>query len=83
MAERVRFWFDGRELRAPAGSMLAAALANAGVLGLRRSLSGEPRGALCGMGICHECRVSVDGRAHVRACLVECREGLRVESGHA
>jgi sarcosine oxidase subunit alpha len=37
-----------------------------------------PRGALCGMGICGECRVTIDGQPHQRSCLVLCREGLEV-----
>ena len=39
-------------------------------VGLRTSVAGEPRGPLCGMGICHECRVTVDGEAHVLACML-------------
>jgi sarcosine oxidase subunit alpha len=42
------------------------------------SVSGEPRGPLCGMGICFECRVTIDGRAHQRACQIPCRSGMQV-----
>lgn len=48
---------------------LAAALENEGRRELRRSVSGEPRGVLCGMGICFECRVTVEGIPHRRACM--------------
>lgn len=47
---------------------LAAARACAGA-GFRTSISGEPRAPLCGMGICHECRVSIDGDDHQLACM--------------
>ena len=69
---------DGERLEVQAGFSLAAALANAGVFTLRRSASGTPRGALCGMGSCFECRVWVDGRSNVRACQVSCRPGMEV-----
>ncbi len=56
---------------------VAAALMNLG-LTARKSVSGEVRGPLCGMGICFECRVVVDGVAHVRGCQVMVREGMEV-----
>jgi thioredoxin reductase len=48
---------------------VAAARENAGRPVLRRSVSGEPRGVLCAMGICFECRVEIGGVAHRRACM--------------
>lgn len=72
---------DGREVTAAEGTPLAVALMNEGVSALRRSVAGEPRGVLCAMGACFECRVTVDGVAHVRACLVPCREGMAVVTG--
>jgi sarcosine oxidase subunit alpha len=50
----------------------------AGRSGFRRSVSGELRGPLCGMGICFECRVLVDGQLHVRSCQMLCREGMEI-----
>ncbi|CAE6721145.1 hypothetical protein R20943_01549 [Paraburkholderia aspalathi] len=66
---------DGRSVEVEAGTIVAAALAMAGAGRTRTSVSGEPRAALCGMGICQECRVTIDGRAHVLACQTLCREG--------
>ncbi len=48
---------------------VAAALENAGRRALRRSVGGEPRGVLCAMGICFECRVEIGGVPHRRACM--------------
>ncbi len=48
---------------------VAAARENAGQPILRRSVSGEPRGVLCAMGICFECRVEISGVPHRRACM--------------
>lgn len=64
----------------PAGSMVAAAVLQAGVNSLRRSVTGEARGPLCGMGICFECRVSVNGVAHVRSCQTLCEDGMDVRT---
>ena len=72
---------DGRPVPADDSLTVAAALLNAGVTGFRSSGRGEPRGPLCAMGICFECRVTVDGVAHRRACMVMCREAMRVETG--
>jgi sarcosine oxidase subunit alpha len=60
-------------------SMVSAALLKAGVA-CRRSVTGEPRTALCGMGICFECRATVNGAAHRRTCQLICREGMVVKS---
>jgi sarcosine oxidase subunit alpha len=69
---------DGRSILVPAGVSVAAALVDASVLAFRRSPSGEPRGPLCGMGTCYECRVSIDGVAHRRACLAVVEEGMAI-----
>lgn len=72
---------DGRELRVSPAKTLAAALLDAGVTAFRRSASGEPRGPVCGMGVCHECRVTVDGARDRRACLEPVRAGMEVVTG--
>ena len=76
----VRITVDGRRVEAEAGATLLAALWNAGVLALRRSVIGEPRGPLCGMGTCFECRVTVDGVTHRRACREPVRDGMEVRT---
>ncbi len=79
--ERCTLRVDGREIEAAAGSTVAAALLNAGVTRFRASASGGPRGPLCAMGTCFECRVTIDGTAHRRACLEPCRPGMEVATG--
>jgi len=71
---------NGVAVEVPEGAMVSAAVAIAGFQALRRSVTGEPRGPLCGMGICFECRVTVDGRAHVRSCQVDSRPGMEVRT---
>ena len=46
----------------------------------RRSVSGAMRAPLCGMGVCQECRVTVNSRAHVLACQTLCCAGMQIES---
>ncbi len=74
---------DGRPLAVPAGITVAVALLNHGVSIFRSSASGEPRGPLCAMGTCFECRVTIDGVAHRRACLTPCRPGMVIETAIA
>jgi len=64
----------------PAGSMVTTAVFAAGTTSFRRSVTGEPRGPLCGMGICFECRVTIDGVAHVRSCQTLCENGMDVRT---
>lgn len=75
----IRFTFDGREVTALPGETIAAALSAAGILALRKTAQGAPRGLWCGMGACWDCVVTVDGRAGQRACLVKAEAGMRVE----
>lgn len=60
------------------GMTVAAAVLSAGVTAFRRSVSGQPRGPLCGMGVCYECRLKVDGVRHVKSCQVLCKAGMEI-----
>ena len=73
---------DGHAVRVATGTSVAAALciARPAALGtLRRSVSGEPRAPFCGMGICQECRVLIDGRRRL-ACQTACAAGMAVDT---
>lgn len=72
-----RFRFDGREVEAYSGETIAAALVSANIWGLRITRSGKPRGLFCGMGVCGECSVLVDG-VQRRACLEYARAGAEI-----
>ncbi|MFT5115241.1 MAG: putative molibdopterin-dependent oxidoreductase YjgC [Parasphingorhabdus sp.] len=67
--ELVSFRFDDLDVPAYAGETVAAALIAAGHSATRRSRSGMPRGYFCGMGVCWECLVNVDGKPNQRACM--------------
>ena len=78
--KEVRIEVNGVKVSMPAGSMVAAAVLKAGVSSFRRSVTGEARGPLCGMGICFECRVTIDGVAHARSCQTVCENGMDVRT---
>lgn len=76
--------FDGRPLEVLPGRTVAAALWAAGVTawrGTRRT--GRPRGVFCGIGVCFDCLVTVNGRPNQRSCLVPVRPGdvIRTQRG--
>jgi len=72
--------FDGEALPAMAGETIAAALVANGRRATCVDPTGAPRGPYCGMGVCHDCLVVVDGRHGERACLTSARPNQRVES---
>jgi predicted molibdopterin-dependent oxidoreductase YjgC len=75
----VRLFADGREIPAFSGESVATALLAAGIRVARETARGhEPRGLFCGMGVCFDCVVTVDGVPNVRACLAPVAEGMRV-----
>lgn len=78
----VRLLVDGQALEAFEGESIAAALAANGIWTLRHTARlGQPRGIFCGMGVCHECALTVDGQAGVRACLTAAADGMVIETG--
>lgn len=70
------FSFDGREITAEPGQSVGAALIAAGHRSWRTTRHArEPRGVFCGIGICFDCLITVNGRPNQRACLTEVRDG--------
>jgi aerobic-type carbon monoxide dehydrogenase small subunit (CoxS/CutS family) len=80
MPEIVRVCLNGRSLEVRAGTTLAAALYAAEQFTFRRSEGGQGRGALCGMGICFECRVTIDQQPNCRSCQIIVRDGMTIET---
>ena len=78
--KRISLRVNGHNVSVWEGSMVSTAVVVSGVAGFRRSTSGELRGPVCGMGICFECRVTIDGRAHSRSCQVPCRDGMDIST---
>jgi predicted molibdopterin-dependent oxidoreductase YjgC len=78
MTEQLQIRVNGRPVSVPIGTVLAAAIASVGVGCFHRSPQGQARAPLCGMGVCMECRVTIDGRKHARSCTVLCADGMEV-----
>jgi hypothetical protein len=67
---------DGAARKVSTGRSIAAALLEGGAMSWRRTRRGdEPRGVFCGIGVCFDCLVTLNGTAGVRACVVEVRPG--------
>jgi aerobic-type carbon monoxide dehydrogenase small subunit (CoxS/CutS family) len=72
---------DGEMVQCFEGETLAAAMLTArGPIARTSSRLGKPRGFYCGIGVCFECAVTVDGRPNVRACQTWVRDGMQVQS---
>ena len=80
MSEQIDLTINGKPMRVAAGTSVAAALLMAGQPS-RISVQGEARAPLCGMGICMECRATVNGVSQRRTCQVICEAGMEVTTG--
>lgn len=79
MPDEITIVVDGSPVRVLSGTSVAVAVAIAG-RACRTSVTGEPRGPLCGMGICFECRVTINNIPHRRACQVFGEPGMVVRT---
>ena len=70
---------NGEPVSVLPGTTVAAAILISGSP-TRVSVTGEPRTPLCGMGICFECRATINGFAHRRSCQVICEPGMDVST---
>ena len=70
---------NGRPFAVQEGCTVAVAIAMAN-LPCRTSISGEKRGPLCGMGICFECRATVNGASHTRTCQLLCEPAMDIRT---
>lgn len=70
---------NGKPVSAYVGESLLAALIAAGIKTQKQSpVVLEKRGGLCGMGVCYECLVTVNGQPNIRACMCEIEDGMEV-----
>lgn len=82
MSDRITLTLDGAPLTAASGQSVGAALTDAGIRSWRTTRHGNrPRGLFCGIGICFDCLLTIDGRPNQRACLVTARDGMTLTSG--
>jgi len=73
--------FDDRNVPAAPGQTVAGALWAAGVRSWRMTRDrGAPRGLFCGIGVCFDCLVTIDGVPNQRACVIPVRPGMTVNT---
>ena len=80
MNEAITVSVNGKPVSVAAGTIVAAAIATNGTAGFRKSVLGKFRGPLCGMGICMECRVTINGRKHCHSCQILCEPGMEIRT---
>ncbi|HXD67918.1 MAG TPA: (2Fe-2S)-binding protein [Solirubrobacteraceae bacterium] len=79
---RIAISVDGRPVTCRDGETIAAALIGAGETAWRATRrTGARRGLFCGIGVCFDCLVMVNGDGPVRACLVTAQPGDRISTG--
>jgi predicted molibdopterin-dependent oxidoreductase YjgC len=72
---------DGEPTQAYPGETVATVLLAMGRRTFRHTAHGAPRGLFCGMGVCYDCLVTVDGQPEVRACMTAVQPGMVIETG--
>lgn len=82
-AKHVDLTIEGARVSVAAGTSVAAALMQAGVVPSRTTpVTQSPRAAYCMMGVCFECLVEIDGVPNRQACMIQVAEGMQVRRQH-
>lgn len=79
MDEKIQLYINNTLISVIQGTSVAAAISQAHLNNSRISITGEKRAAFCGMGVCQECRVNVNG-IRILACQTLCQNGMKVET---
>jgi D-hydroxyproline dehydrogenase subunit gamma len=79
LSDTITVRINGKDVRVKTGTSVAAAVVYAAET-CRTSVTGQLRAPFCGMGICFECRMTIAGRPHTRACQVVCEHGMEIRS---
>jgi predicted molibdopterin-dependent oxidoreductase YjgC len=78
--DQITLLVDGHEVTAYLGETVAGALMATAIRTFRETFRRKrPRGLYCGMGVCYDCLVVVDGRPNTRACMTYVADGMRVD----
>ena len=78
-ATNPKLYIDGMKHDFEAGLSVAAALTSLGRAGFSTDAAGTSRGLFCGMGVCNECLVTIDGKTSQRSCMTPIRDGMRID----
>lgn len=76
----LEFTFNDQSVTAISGQSIGAALIADNQRAFRKTrFNQNDRGLFCGIGVCFDCLVVVDGVSNQRACLIEVKPGMRVQ----
>lgn len=78
-ASTISIMLNGDEIHVSEGTVVAAVILSARAYP-HSLVTGEPRAPLCGMGICFECRATVNGKPYQRTCQIVCEDGMDVRT---
>ena len=77
--KKIKVIINGQEVIAYEGETLLATMIASGIKLIRRSsVLNEPRGGLCGMGVCYDCLVTINNVPNIRACMSYAKEGMEI-----
>ena len=77
--DKVDIFINGKSFSAYAGQTVLSALVASVHKAVRKSRKiCEPRGPLCGMGVCYECLVTINDQPNQRACMIEVEDRMEV-----
>ena len=77
----VNIQVDGKWIKAKKGEMIIAALLAENIIINRYTERfHEPRGLFCGIGLCTDCSMIVNGRPNTRTCITPVAEGMVVQT---
>jgi len=79
MSDQLSVTVNGLPVTVAPGTTVAVAVVIARQA-CRISVNREPRGPLCAMGICFECRVAINGQPHQRSCQILCQQGMEIRT---
>lgn len=80
MPDMIAVTVDGARCEVANGTTALVATLMKGARHIRRSVGGQARGPLCAMGICFECRATINGERHRRSCMVLCEQGMDIRT---
>ncbi len=80
MPETISVTINGKRVDVTFGTSVLAAILSTGNSKIRRSVTGEARGPVCGMGICFECRATVNQQPQMRTCQLLCAPGMDIRT---